>query len=74
MGLFNFDDFDIQVGENLLERFKMPDLPKFDGTSDLKTHLKTYLIVTPLTRLLYSRARSATFGAGTPYLVLSCPL
>ncbi len=27
--------------------------------------------VTPLTRLLYSRARSATFGVRAPYLVLS---
>ncbi|KAJ9175458.1 hypothetical protein P3X46_014009 [Hevea brasiliensis] len=45
MGLLDADDFDIQLDGNLPEKFKMPDLAKFDGTGDPKTHLRSYLIV-----------------------------
>ncbi|KAJ9185100.1 hypothetical protein P3X46_004767 [Hevea brasiliensis] len=45
MGLLDADDFDIQLDGNLPEKFKMPDLAKFDGTGDPKTHFRSYLIV-----------------------------
>ncbi|KAJ9181599.1 hypothetical protein P3X46_009714 [Hevea brasiliensis] len=51
MGLLDVDDFDIQLDGNLPEKFKMPDLAKFDGTGDPKTHLRSYLIVMKTTRL-----------------------
>ncbi|KAJ9167545.1 hypothetical protein P3X46_022189 [Hevea brasiliensis] len=40
MGLLDADDFDIHLDGNLPEKFKMPDLAKFDGTGDPKTHLR----------------------------------
>ncbi|XP_057986706.1 uncharacterized protein LOC131171253 [Hevea brasiliensis] len=51
MGLLDADDFDIHLDGNLPEKFKMPDLAKFDGTGDPKTHLRSYLIVMKITGL-----------------------
>ncbi|KAJ9170390.1 hypothetical protein P3X46_018502 [Hevea brasiliensis] len=51
MGLLDADDFDIQLDGNLPEKIKMPDLAKFDGTGDPKTHLRSYLIVMKTTVL-----------------------
>ncbi|XP_057994336.1 uncharacterized protein LOC131174597 [Hevea brasiliensis] len=51
MGLLDADDFDIQLDGNLPEIFKMPNLAKFDGTGDPKTHLRSYLIVMKTTGL-----------------------
>ncbi|KAJ9186810.1 hypothetical protein P3X46_002342 [Hevea brasiliensis] len=52
MGLLDADDFDIQLDGNLPEKFKMPDLAKFDGTGDPKTHLRSYLIVMKTTAIM----------------------
>lgn len=44
MGLLDIKDFNIQVEGGPLEKFKMPDLRKFDGIGDLKAHLRYYMI------------------------------
>ncbi|KAJ9173793.1 hypothetical protein P3X46_016897 [Hevea brasiliensis] len=38
MGLLDADDFDIQLDGNLPEKFKMPDLAKFDGVASSWYH------------------------------------
>lgn len=46
MGFFNIKKFNIQVeGGGLLEKFKVPNLLKFDGIGDPKAHLRAYLII-----------------------------
>lgn len=42
---------DIKVERGLPQKFKMPELPKFDGTRDSRTHLSSYLIAIKTTHL-----------------------
>ena len=39
---FDFDDILCMEGDKLLDKFKMPQLQKFDGTGDPRIHLSKY--------------------------------
>ena len=39
---FDFDDILCMEGDELPEKFKMPQLQKFDGTGDPRIHLSQY--------------------------------
>lgn len=44
LNFYDIEDFDIKVEKRLPEKFKMPNLPKFDEIGDPMTHLRSYLI------------------------------
>ena len=43
--LFDFDDMMQFDGDKLPDKFKMPQLQKFDGTGDPRIHLSLYTII-----------------------------
>ena len=48
--LFDFDDM-MQIGEDKLsDKFKMPQLQKFNGTGDPRIHLSQYTITISTTK------------------------
>ena len=51
---FDFDDIICMEGDELPDKFKMPQLQKFDGTGDLRIHLSQYTITMSTTKALLS--------------------
>ena len=49
---FDFDDMMQLDGDKLPDKFKMPQLQKFDGTGDLRIHLSQYTITMSTTKVL----------------------
>ena len=47
---FNFDDMMNTEGDKLADKFKMPQLQKFDGTEDPRIHLSQYTITMSTTK------------------------
>ena len=47
---FDFDDMMQFDGDKLLDKFKMPQLQKFDGIGDLRIHLSQYTITIRTTK------------------------
>ena len=47
---FDFDDILCMEGEELSDKFKMPQLQKFDGTGDPRIHLSQYTIIMSTTK------------------------
>ena len=48
--LFDFDDMMQFDGDKLPDKFKMPQLQKFDGTGDPRIHLSQYMITMSTTK------------------------
>ena len=51
---FDFDDMINTDGEKLPDKFKMPQLQKFDGTGDPRIHLSQYTTIMSTTKALIS--------------------
>ena len=51
---FDFDDMMQFDGDKLPDKFKMPQLQKFDGTGDPRIHLSQYMITMSTTKALMS--------------------
>ena len=51
---FDFDDMIHFDGDKLPDKFKMPQLQKFDGTEDPRIHLSQYIIIMSTTKALMS--------------------
>ena len=51
---FDFDDMMQLDRDKLLDKFKMPQLQKFDGTGDLRIHLSQYTTTMSTTKALMS--------------------
>ena len=51
---FDFDDMMQFDGDKLPDKFKMPQLQKFDGTGDPRIHLSQYTIIMSTTKTLMS--------------------
>ena len=49
---FDFDDLMQFDGDKLPDKFKMPQLQKFDGTGDPKIHLSQYITTMSTTKAL----------------------
>ena len=47
---FDFDDMMQFDGDNLPEKFKMPQLQKFNGTRDQRIHLSQYMTTMSTTK------------------------
>ena len=47
---FDFDDIMQFDGDKLLDKFKMPQLQKFDGIGDPKIHLSQYMTTMSITK------------------------
>ena len=47
---FNFDDMMQLDGDKLADKFKMPQLQKFDGTGDPRIHLSQYITTMSTTK------------------------
>ena len=51
---FDFNDMMQFDGDKLPNKFKMPQLQKFDGTGDLRIHLSQYITTMSTTKALMS--------------------
>ena len=51
---FDFNDMMQFEGDKLPDKFKMPQLQKFDGTGDPRIHLSQYIITMSTTKALMS--------------------
>ena len=59
---FDFDDMMQFDGDKLPDKFKMPQLQKFDGTGDPRIHLSQYITTMSTTKALMSMVAYAILG------------